>query len=191
MGLGGAGSAGPIKKSPYPLFGQPCRSPGMGFDPPKHCSAPCRGCADPPAFLSPPLAVAMELLLHSRANGKFPVVFGGNVAGLCRVSCGAGTLGTTGRICTAQQPGRRHWGHSEGTKQSRDNQMDLPRSLHVPGELKASLVKQGHPGLWPGRPWRNPLLWQETGMCFPNPQCWDSCEGVNAGFHFMAKRLWS
>lgn len=30
-------------------------------------------------------------------------------------------------------------------------------------------------------------MWQETGMCFLNPQCWDSCEGVSAGFLFVDK----
>lgn len=28
-------------------------------------------------------------------------------------------------------------------------------------------------------------MWQETVMCFLNPQCWDSCDGVNAAFHFL------
>lgn len=37
-------------------------------------------CADPPAFPSPSLAVSMELLLQGTANGKFPVVFGGEFA---------------------------------------------------------------------------------------------------------------
>ena len=31
-------------------------------------------------------------------------------------------------------------------------------------------------------------MWQETVMCFRNPQRWDSCDGVNAAFHFWGEK---
>lgn len=68
------------------------------------------------------------------------------------------------------------------------DRIGLPWSRHVPEKLEASSVKQGHPRLWLGRPQRNPLMWQETVMYFLNPQHWDSCDGVNAAFHFLGKK---